>query len=60
MNIGVAKVFQTGVKQRKWLMVAFVQLRLSSFFCKLKGKLPGMLFRLVWQEPHSAIPWLRH
>ena len=43
MNIGVAKVFQTGVKQKKWLMVAFVQL----YFCKLKGKLPGILFRLV-------------
>ena len=43
---------------KKWLMVAFLQLRF--YFCKLKGKLPGVLFRLVWQEPHSATPWLRH
>ena len=36
MNIGMAKVFQTGVKQNKWLMVAFVQLRLSYFFVSSK------------------------
>ena len=27
--------------------------RAQNFFHKLKG-------RLVWQEPHSAIPWLHH
>ena len=38
----------------------FCTVKTQLYFCKLEGKLSGMLFRLVWQEPHSAISWLRH
>ena len=53
MNIGVAKVFQIGAKVRKKIKGGSCTAKVQYYFHKLKG-------RLVWREPHSAIPWLRH
>ena len=53
MNIGVAKVFQVGEKTEKIINGGSCTAKTQYYFHKLKG-------RLVWREPHSAIPWLRH
>ena len=50
MNIGLTKVFQTGAKLKRWLMVGLSSALLN--FHKLRGKL---LFRLVWREPHTHV-----
>ena len=40
MNIGVAKVFQTGIKQKtEWLIRWFCTAKAQLYFHKLKGKL---------------------
>ena len=54
MNIGVAEV---------GLMLNFVFSQAAWYFNSIScssSKYVIILWRLVWREPHSAIPWLRH